>query len=706
MKRAELSIFLILFLLPFFQTGGEVLWAQSYPQDDAWYREAYRKLFFDYHTYQAALNVASRFDADHWANQLENAHVQAVSLHAYCNYGWRYYRKGKTGYVHPGLPEGLDMVEEVMQACHKRGIRVIAYFNVHGGEAMDQYHPEWLSTNEKGEKRKGVVSLFSPYFDEFLLPLLEEFSVNYQVDGIFFDFLRIDNPDDQQARRQFVLKTGRVYPESPESPSWREYIQWLLEEGKRKRRQAMDALHKGNPDVLVAFNWSYSFLQPEIPPDQVGFLSMDIEPEDQVFEASVIGKYWATFDKPFDIMNSAFLQWWGDWGVKPAETMKQECAAVMANGGRTWIGYQIRPEYFVEDALMKEFRKTFEFVKEREDFCKEMTPVPNIAILHSSSIHFKADPVLAFYSSGLQSLRGAIKMLMEIGQPFHILNEEILLENIDRYQVVILPDQRYIGDKLAEALRDFVDRGGSLIGTVLTGTQDEEYRSTGKYLLGDLFGVRLAGNYAYDHSYIDIKEQDLKNDVLDMAQQAYGDCALIEADSARVLADLWEPLLMKDGRYVHLSSPPGRYTGHPAITHNQYGKGQAVFLSNDIFYAYAHRSQWNLKNLFRNILNMINPEKLIEVEAPGMVEVVLTRNGPVTQVHLVNHYREKALDGAISLVEKVVPVYDIRLRVRKASEPDSVILQPDGTVLDWSYREGYVTFRIPELEIYSIIEIR
>jgi hypothetical protein len=272
--------------------------------------------------------------------------------------------------------------------------------------------------------------------------------------------------------------------------------------------------------------------------------------------------------------------------------------------------------------------------------------------------------------------------------------------------VVILPDQRYISNKLAEELRQFVAEGGSLIGTVLTGTLDEEFRSTGSYQLGDVFGIKLAGKYNLDHAFIDIKEGAIKKDVLDMAQQAYGPCALIEAGSARVLADLWEPLLMKDGRYVHLSSPPGKYTGYPAITLNQYGQGNAVFLSNDIFYAYAHRSQWNLKNLFSNILGMINPETLIEVDAPGMVEVVMAGKDQAIQVHLVNHYREKTLGGAISLAEKIVPVFDIGIKVRKDHEPVSVVLQPEGTYLPWNYDEGYVSFSVPKLGIYSIVEIR
>jgi len=679
--------------------------AQSVSVNDEWYRNSYRKLFFDYHNYEAALNIASRFNAERWADQLEQAHVQAVSLHSYCNHGWRYYRKGTTGYIHPGLPEGLDIVDEVMKVCQNRNIRVIAYFNVHGGEPMDQYHPDWILTNEKGEKSQGVVSLFSPYFNEFLLPLLEEFARNYKVDGVFFDFLRADTPDDRHAKQKFVRDTDKAYPVSPENPSWNDYIHWLLEEGKRLRMEAFDALHRGNPDILTSVNWSYSYLQPEIPPDNVGFLSLDIEPEDQVFEASFIAKNWATLNKPFDIMNSAFLQWWGDWGIKPAETMKQECAATMANGGRTWIGYQIRPEYFVENALMDEFRKTFDFVMEREDLCNGMVPIPDIAILNSSSGLFTHGPTLHLYNEDLQSLRGAFKMLMESGLHFNFLNEEVLLKKLDQYNVVILPDQRYISKELADALRLFVGNGGSVIATALTGTQDNTFKSTEEYLLGDLFGIKLDGQYTYDHSYILLKDERLKKDVLDMAQQAYGQCALIGTTSAQVLADLWEPLLMKDGRYIHLSSPPGQYTGHPAITLNLYGKGRAVFLSNDIFYAYAHRSQWNLKNLFKNLLIIADPERLIEMDAPGVVEVVLAKKDNSTQVHLVNHYREKALGVANTIVEHVLPVTGIDIKVRMDTTPASVIQQPEGIKLKWKYSDGYVSFQVTNLEIYSIVVI-
>jgi hypothetical protein len=682
---------------------GLPLYAQDNSAGNAqWFLDSYRKLFFDYHTYEAAKDVARHFNAEKWAEQLENSLAQAVSIHTVCNKGWKYYTKGEIGYVHPKLPDGLDMIGEIIRSCHKRDIKVIAYFNVMAIEIAAKYHPEWLLTKENGNKRN-IVSLFSGYFEEMLLPQLEEFNTLYKVDGLFFDFLRIDDPDDIHAKKKFCAETGEDYPKSVDSSSWSKYIRWLIDEGKRLRHEAIEAIHRGNPETLVSVNWSYNYRQPEVPPEDIGFLSLDILPQDQVNEGSFIAKNWAVLNKPFDIMNSAFLDWWGDWGVKPAETMKQECATAMANGGRTWIGYQIRPEFDVEQALMDEFRKTFEFVKEREDICNGAEVVPYIAILHSSTNHFTEG---AHLTLGRQRLLGAHKMLMESGFHFNFLDEKTLFDNLEKYQVVILPDQRYIDAGLADALREFVKNGGSVIGTQLVSTLDESFNFTGNYALSDVFGIKYVGKYEHDHSFIEIKDETLKRDILDMPQQAFGECVLIKKTTAKVLADLWEPLLMEDGRYIHASSPPGKYTGGPAITVNAYGKGKAVFLSNDIFSAYYLRPQWNLKNLFRNLLHDIIPEKLVEMDAPSNIEVVLAEKGNSKQVHLVNHYRDKNLGDSYTIVENVLPVYDIGIKVKTDQRPGSITLMPEGKKLKFEYNNGYVGFTVPKLHIYSIAVIQ
>ncbi|MFC2123591.1 beta-galactosidase trimerization domain-containing protein [Bacteroidota bacterium] len=668
-------------------------------QDDQWFRNSYRKLFFDYHTFQAAKDVAIHFDAEKWAYQLEESHVQAVSLHALCYRGWRYYRKGEVGYTHPKLPEGVDIIGQTMDACRKRDIKVIAYFNVCGGEAAKMYHPDWIMTDDEGNKQRKV-SLFSPYFEEFLLPILEEFTTNYKVDGLFFDFLYVSNEHDVHAKKKYCRDTGKEYPNDEESPNWSHYIGWLLKEGKRIRHEAIEAVHRGNPSTLVAINWSYTHRQPEIPPENLGFLSLDVLPYDQVYEASFIAKNWVTLGKPFDIMNSAFLQWWGDWGVKPAETMKQECAAAMANGGRTWIGYQIRPEFDVEPALMNEFRKTFEFVKEREDICNGAKVIPYIAILNSSAGHFTHKPL--FFVPD-QSLRGAHKMLLESGFHFNILEENTLKDDLEKYKAVILPDQRYISPDLATALKGFVRDGGIVIGTSYTSTQDITNNFTGQFQLGDLFGIEQPEKYEHNHAFIVLQEDILNEDVLNMPQQSFGESVLFKPTKSKVLADLWEPLVMDDGRYVHSSSPQGKYTGSPAITINEYGKGKAIFLGNDIFQAYSKRPQWNLKNMFRNLLNMTIEDKLIEMDAPSSVEVILAEKGSTKQVHLVNHYREKSSWERINIAEHVLPIYDIGVKVKTERKPGSVKLMPEGTALDFKFENEQVSFTVPKLHIYSIV---
>jgi hypothetical protein len=159
---------------------------------------------------------------------------------------------------------------------------------------------------------------------------------------------------------------------------------------------------------------------------------------------------------------------------------------------------------------------------------------------------------------------------------------------------------------------------------------------------------------------------------------------------------------MEDGRYIHQSSPQGKYTGSPAITVNSYGMGKAIFLSNDIFGAYYLRPQWNLKNIFRNLLNTYIPEKLIEIEAPSNVEVVLAEKEGKKQVHLVNHFRDKSLGNSNTIVENVLPVYDIGVKVKVDHKPGSVELMPEKAHLSFEFDEGYVSFVIPKLHIYSI----
>ncbi len=672
--------------------------------EDDWFLNSYRKLFFDFHTHSAVVDVAEGFDADRWADELVKSHVQAISLHTVCGYGWRYYREGKHGWVHPNLPEDLDLVGEMVRACHERDIKVIGYFFPRKSEMITKQHPEWLIKDKEGKPLADRISFLSPYFKEILFPMLEEYASNYDVDGVFFDgFYESWISHDSYTREKFKKDTGKELPDGETDPVYKTYVSWIQKEVRKLHQQALDAVHRGRERTLVAFNWNYTPRQPKIPLEDVGFLSLDIFPQDQVYTASYIAKYWVTLNKPFDIMNSAHLQWWGGRGVKPPESLMQECATTIANGGRTWIGYQYDAYYDVEPELMDVYKQTFEFVMEREDYCNGAAPVPYIAVLHSSNGFFTHGPTLKIDETRLNA---CFKMLMESGFHFNVVNEKTLLQTLMEYKLVILPDQRYLEQELVSALREFVRNGGSIIASSRTGTQDASYEPTGKFVLEDLLGVELENQiYPYDHSYIKITDDRLKKDVLDMPQQAFGEVVFVRPSSAHELAALWDLYIRSDGEYLHGNSPPGGNTGFPAITVNSYGKGQAAYIAQDIFYAYNKCGQWNLKNMFRNLVNELIDEKLVEIEAPGMVEVVLNSKGENLHLNLVNHYREKPTKESNSIAEKIVPVYDIGVRVKSIKPVKSITLVPGDVSVEYKIRDGYVSFTVPKLHIHTIAVI-
>lgn len=293
-----------------------------------------------------------------------------------------------------------------------------------------------------------------------------------------------------------------------------------------------------------------------------------------------------------------------------------------------------------------------------------------------------------------------------------------MLENLSDYKLVILPDQRYISRELTDALEKFVRNGGGLIASVFTGTEDEAYKSTGKFMLENTLGIKLEGKYPYTNGYVVINDRDLKNNILDMPHQVWGEIAYVKPVTANKVADLWNVYMRRDSDYFQGgSSPIGKNTGYPFITVNQYGKGKAAYICGDVFNSYAFRNNWNLKNMFGNLVNMVLPETLISIDAPGNVKVVLRKQEKRILVHLINLYGERSYyygelpwqprtTNTIVYAENILPVHNIEVKVKVDKKPDSVKLMPENQTLKWKTLEnGLISIDVPELDIYSIVVI-
>jgi hypothetical protein len=688
-----------------------------------WFESSYRNLFFDFHTHSTASDVGREFDAEAWADELVKANVQAVSTVAKCHYGWNYYLKGTIGAPHPNLRPGLDIVGETIEACHKRGIHVIAYYNLIGFETLSVQREDWCERDAQGRKTyRGIgMCLMTPILEEQIIPQLREIARNYDIDGATLDYPFPRMCYCEHCRRRFREAMNLELPADSRSPHWKRFIEWKVAEYRQIQRKLVEAVHLEKPDVEVNLNAAYWSMTPERPPAEVGFLWGDIPFYNIAAYGSMMSRYWATSGKPFAVMNQAFLRLWGYWGVKKEIALKQECATFIANTGRACIGFQMYPQFKVEPAVMSTLGAALAFVRERESLCAKARPVPYIAVSWSTRSNMTHRP--AFEADDV-ALKGAHKILTESGFHYNIVTDEDLEEKIDDYKAVILPDQRYISTGLADALQRFVRRGGGLIATYRTGTLDERLEPREGSVLAEVLGVRLEGecpgysagpdtpNDLGPHAYFELADERLRADVLRMPIQVFGSFACARSEGAETLARLRGIYLRGDGHYLLNSSPPGEDTGYPAITLNRFGQGRAAYICGNVFFGYLMDSEWNLKHIIRNLLNLVLPEKLVEIEGPNRVEVVLTQRGRERMVHLINQDGDRPLAGshprayAICITEQILPIFDIGVKVKYAGRPRQVTLEPGGRSLEWRAENGMVSFRVPRLDIHACVLIR
>jgi hypothetical protein len=682
--------------------------------DTSWYATSYRKLFFDFHSPGTAVGLAAGFDAERWAERVQAANAQAVSVFTKCGFGYSFYRRGSIRYVHPQLPEGLDMLAAQLPALHRRGIKAIGYYHTFNSEPIARDHPDWLEREADGRPRGISCCLLSPLFETWMLPHVEEIVTLYDVDAMFFDgtYARRTPCYCAACRARFAQATGGLeLPTDEHHPAWREYVAWALAEYRRVRQAICEAIHRHRPGLPVSFNWAYTPRMPEVVPAEVGNLVADIPPEDQCFNGSYLAHYWALMERPFDIMNSAFLQWWGDWGCKPALAMQQEVATAIANGGLTWIGYQMNEKYDVEPAVMAELGKTLAFVQEREPLLVGAQPIPTVAVLHTTQAHLAGDPPRIMLDE--TSLRGAHRALVESMIPYHTVHEETLLQRLDAFQAVILPDQRYLAPELVVALERWVHAGGVLLATAQTGTLDAQFRPTGRLALGELLGLRYEGLYDQPHAYIEVTDDRLKPGTLEMPHLVEAPFVLARpvAADVQVWAKLRKIYLRSDGQFLLRWSPVGQDSGYPAITVRQVGRGWAVYLAGEVFRAYQVKNQWNVKHIVANLLRNLVALP-VQVAARAWLEVVLMRQVPCaawpqgrTLVHLVNHHSNRPVDKNYVCAEQVLPVREVKVRLRLPKPPQQVTLEPGGSPADWDYAAGWLLVMVPEVYIHRAVVV-
>ncbi len=171
---------------------------------------------------------------------------------------------------------GRDVLQEVIDEAHARGLKVIAWFeygfaaqygDANGGRnVVLQKHPEWESRDVNGgvANQNGFywMNAFHPEVQQFLLDMMLEVVQNYDVDGIQGDdrlpaVTTTSGYDDYTVELYKSQHNGNPPPGQAQQQSW---VQWRSDILSDYTDRIYDEVKALKPDCIVSFSPSpYSF---------------------------------------------------------------------------------------------------------------------------------------------------------------------------------------------------------------------------------------------------------------------------------------------------------------------------------------------------------------------------------------------------------------------------------------------------------------
>jgi hypothetical protein len=238
-----------------------------------------------------------------------------------------------------------------------------------------------------------------------------------------------------------------------------------------------------------------------------------------------------------------------------------------------------------------------------------------------------------------RSTVGALEALTYAGRPLESLPEfRITSKELAPFEVFVLPEVDVLSDAQAEVIRNWVREGGTLLASGKCGLLDERHEPRSNFPLADVFGADFAGEerkYAYD------PEGKLKDGVTSIFLESSGHPLAkllavstvglpgpflrLKPTTAQEVMRYRLPFMVEDvpnNKWFNWGPPPpGEETGGAAVTHNRFGKGQAVYIGVDLFRAMAQRPFW-IRQWIPDLIRQLAPLPIAEVVCEPFSEYV------------------------------------------------------------------------------------
>lgn len=641
-----------------------------------------RSIHLDFHTLPAIADVGRNFDAGKFAATLERSGVQSITVFAKCNLGCAYYPT-TVGMVHPSLK--FDMLGQMVDACHRLNIKVIAYFNSGLDHEQAQRHRDWCRVNSKGQvyHLPDTESFFRQMcmdtgYGDYTCAMIDEVLKAYPVDGIFLDCM-LATPC-YGIECVHGMKAKGVDLHDPLAAKRYTYDRLLAFSDR-----VMGLVNKRRAGISVIFNGLEYARQPKHVEVEVlpsGGWGYDYFPW--------IARYVRTLGKPYLTMTGRFNEGWGEFGgMRPAASLLFDCYNSIANGGECSIGDHMHPRGRLDKEVYRVISDTYTAISQLDEWTAGATPQVEIAILEPGLRHF---PGVDFDKS---SVAAAARMLSELKYQFNVVDAEADFSN---YKVLILPDHVAIDSLLEGKINSFLQQGGALIGSGHAGLRPDR----SGFALAD-YPVAYEGESSFDQSYFFVTDE-IGPGVPRLPIVVYGRGIHMSAHTdATVLASQVDPYFnFKEWNWEHVAMyvPPDKTHGRPALVQ----RGKVCHFSFPVFNGYYHHAVVEYKKMLQICLERLLPDPIVKVRGmPSFGQATVTRNHSAYMIHLLAYVPE--LRGArVQVIEEAIDVHNVQVSLRGDEKKfRAAYLAPSRERLPLMQAGNYFTVTVPRINGYQMV---
>ena len=283
-------------------------------------------------------------------------------------------------------------------------------------------------------------------------------------------------------------------------------------------------------------------------------------------------------------------------------------------------------------------------------------------------------------------------MLTQLRHQFDVVSETSELE---RYELLVLPDAIPVNASLGKRLRAYLKRGGKLLATGTSGLSTD-----GTRLLLPELGIRLIGASPFTATYIRFAKSGAPGAPASDHVMYERGTRVIATAGTQVLAKVVEPYFERtwDHFSSHNQTPGDKLSRYAAAT----VRGRVAYISYPIFSAFATHGNYPYRLLVQQVLDQLLPEPLLRVAAPTSTEATVMQQGRRTIVHLLNYCPERRTKS-IDIVEDIVPLFNVPISLRLAQRPKFVHLAPTRTGLIFDFRGNRVEVVVPEVHGHAMV---